>query len=255
MTILIGDPIDLTSADAVANFALARAASISGTVTDSVTGAPIENLQLTFDTCPPSGGYYIAFTDSAGQYTIDDIGTGVYYIHAVGYLSGYLDLVYPNYKFGQEPFDLCRDLTDHNDVQGFAVVGGDVVGGLDFSLDPGSSISGTISDQDGLLPAFDDPQNPNAAGLARLYDTNGNLLQHAWTYPDPSFYFGGLLAGSYHVLHSSNELGLVDERYDGVACPRNSCDLELGVPIVVGSDEHLTGIDGQLEKDLSLVVG
>ena len=39
----------------------------------------------------------------------------------------------------------------------------------------------------------------------------------------------------------------MDERFDDVSCPRNSCDFNLGVQVIVGPQEHKTGIDAQLE--------
>lgn len=63
---------------------LAIAATIEGTVTDSLTGKPILGVNILFSTNPVSstsdGNNYSVYTDSAGHYVVNDVKPGIYVI-------------------------------------------------------------------------------------------------------------------------------------------------------------------------------
>ena len=63
---------------------------------------------------------------------------------------------------------------------------------------------------------------------------------------DGSYRVGGILPGSYRLILSSRNQGLVDERYDDITCPRDSCDLALGDVFTFTGTESYTAIDATL---------
>ena len=90
------DKASMTSADAItlsgpglttANAVLARGGSISGTVTSSITGAPLEDVDVSI---LDVDGYEFewTYTDVNGQYLARGLPTGVYHVHfSISYCS------------------------------------------------------------------------------------------------------------------------------------------------------------------------
>jgi protocatechuate 3,4-dioxygenase beta subunit len=113
---------------------LAQFGSISGRVTDEVTGLPIigAHVRAMGDTCP-GGGCGGAMTDSSGFYMIPHLHPGAYLVSASAY--GYEDEVYPD---------------------SVIVVAGQNTPNIDFALTPVSggtgSISGRVTDEATGLP-------------------------------------------------------------------------------------------------------
>ena len=228
-----GTSIDVMSADQVADFALARSSTISGNVTDSATGLPIQNLRMQVWT-PQCERISETYSDADGNYTLSGFDAGSYHVNAWGTELGYIQELYPDFK----RWHPCRP--DIQDGLPTALGDNDHASGIDFALDFGGSIRGIISDNVGTILPYN-------FGQARLHDLDGNQLMVIRNREDDSSYFlGGLQPGTYHVILSSRTLGLVDERFDDVTCPRNSCDSNLGVPIIVGPAEQIIGIDASL---------
>ena len=233
-----GDPVDTTVSDQVVDFALEASASISGRVVDSSNDNPIEysRVWLVSEQCE-----FLAYgdTNANGDYIIAGFEMGTYYIAAFAEYQDYISTIYPN----EQRMNVC-----HPDIQdGLAIVVGDKeqLPGFDFALDPGGSINGFVSDSVGVLP--------NGTGAARLYDFDGNTLvgYRNWQ-EDGSYRIGGVIPGTYQVVLTSYGVGLVDERFDDETCPRNSCDPNLGVPVVVGPEEDVMGIDAVLDDGATI---
>ena len=220
------------------------AASISGNITGSDTGLALDAISLWLFTT--DCGYITgSVTDVNGDYLLEVPGAGDYYLFAIANDTQFIDQQSPymNQQYpGINMFDSCYPVL--NDVtlgEAIAVAESEQVGGKDFILEPGGVIRGTISDSNGVL-TYD-------TAVARLYKTGGQQQYVALNLEDDGSYrFGGILPGSYQMVLSSADLGLIDERYDNVKCPRNSCDPVLGevIDIVTGL-EVITGIDALLD--------
>ncbi len=110
--------------------ALDGSGSIAGTVTDSITGLPIEGAKVAAGCC---GGKY-AYTNADGEYVITDLAAGNYMVKAMK--DGYAMKPYP---------------------EKVAVAAGQQVTGIDFMLAPlggggDGSISGTVYDKKTGMP-------------------------------------------------------------------------------------------------------
>jgi uncharacterized repeat protein (TIGR01451 family) len=237
-----GTPVDLTIADAIIDFQLEPSGLIAGRVTDVTTDASLGGIeiQLLDETC---GAVEVieTFTNDVegpdlGRYAISGVPDGVYYLFAAGANMGYVGELYPN----EQRITACSD-GEFPAGQAIVVENRTQVTGVDLALEPGGSISGMISDVNGPLSAF--------RGQAILYSPDQTpILSTLNAEPDQSYTIRGLPPRAYTVIFSSRFLGLVDERYDDIPCPRGSCDLELGTPVEVGYEEHVTGIDAVLES-------
>jgi hypothetical protein len=218
--------------------------SISGNITGSDTGLPVEGINLwLFDT---DCNFIIGGeTDTNGDYSVEAANPGDYYLFAVGndtlYIeqqSPYMNQQYP----GIDMHDTCYP--QFNDVtlgEAISVGDGEQVTGKDFVLNPGGTIRGTISDSNGVLAA--------GTANARLYSLDGVQQYVALNLePDGSYRFGGIMPGTWHVVLSSGNQGLIDERYDDVPCPRNSCDSALGMEVTITAGGEITGVDAVLDS-------
>jgi acetyltransferase-like isoleucine patch superfamily enzyme len=228
-----GDAITVALGGSVtADFALAPAAAITGLVTDSATGTPIGNVPVWLVT-PACDFIERGNSDGSGRYTLSGFDPGTYYVAAQADGQGYVRQLYPDVK----RYDACAP--DIADGQAIPVDPLAVINNVDLALDMGGSISGYISDASGVLPQ-------NSADV-RLYDEAGNIAGfNRNREADGGYTVGGLLPGTYTVLLTGRNQGLIDERYDDVPCPRNACDPALGVPVVVTPEENVTGVDATL---------
>jgi hypothetical protein len=154
---------------------------------------------------------------------------------------GYIRKVYPSSNVHESP---CQEGANG---QLFIISSSDDLTNIDFALDLGGIIRGTIRNANGDILR-------GAQRQARLYDAEGNTLKATWNGDQADQYtLGGIIPGTYWVVGSSRQQGLIDEVFDNVACPRFSCGPEAGVPLVVLSgdvygDTPETAIDFMLEE-------
>jgi acetyltransferase-like isoleucine patch superfamily enzyme len=214
--------------------ALASDGSISGTVTDSATSLPIEGERvIIYDA---SGNYLGAdYTDSDGAYAITmGLPAGTYFARTYSD-SGYLDELYNDIA--------CSGWCDVTTGTPIVVGAGEDVTGIDFVLDKGGSISGTVTD------------SATSLGIGSIdvsiYDANGNYLTYGYTDSNGAYTtLRALPAGTYFARTFSYS-GYLDEVYDGIACS-GWCDVTGGTPITVGAVEDVTGVDFVLDKGGSI---
>ena len=233
--VIHGDAVSIVGGVSVGsiNFVLAGGGSISGTVTSASGGAPIALATVqAYDINGVAAGS--TRTDAAGHYTIGGLKSGSYRLRTAN-TSGFVNQVYD--AQGCSPFPCA--LSSGNTV---AVSG--AVGGVDFTLTPGATISGTATDQ------FN---NPLPAGTATLFDSNG--VDVATTpVADGIWEFNGLASGTYFVL-IENDVGLIDRLYANVNCPAGACNVAaLGTPIIVGGGRG-AGSGNNAAIDLKLPTG
>jgi acetyltransferase-like isoleucine patch superfamily enzyme len=217
------------------DFDIHASPGISGNVIDSQTllGIGNVNLGLWDQNCTWLAEVQ---SDPDGNYLLGGLSDGIYHVFADAGASGYVRELYPDIK----RFVPCDP--DITDGQAILVAGGASVAGIDFELDIGGVIAGQISS------SVTGQVLPRGQGQARLHLPDGFQLTAVNNQqPDDGYLLGGLLPGTYHVVLSSRNQGLVDELYDDVPCPRFSCGAAAGVPIVVGSQQWVGGIDATLD--------
>ena len=210
------------------DFVLDAGGTFSGTVTSSGTGDELEGVIVDiFD----STGTWISNpgTDDQGQYASPGLPTGDYYARTWN-TDGYVNELYDDMYCPPT----CDPLTDGT-VIGVQV--GNDTAGINFALDTGGAISGTITDANTVLPV---------AGMTiDIWDANGNHASAVATLADGTYMAEALPAETYFAT-TWNTLGYSGALYDGFHC--NGCLATLGTPIVVTADATTSGIDFELTK-------
>lgn len=199
--------------------------SISGTVTEQ-GGGPLEGVHVC---APPTFGSRCADTDSAGEYTIEDLAAGSYDVHFEGgdeYASEYYD-----------------DQPSERVANPVAVNAGGTTGGIDAELAPAAHVEGVVTDAgteaplDGVLVCTRLPYGSGEAGDCAISGVDG------------SYSIDGLGAGPYRIAFSGYESGghestqgYLTQYYD-----RKSVAGE-GLVIDLAAGETETGVDAAMVK-------
>jgi len=215
------------------DFALELGGTIAGTLTDAATTAPIQYANVfLYD----ASGNYVGSTetDASGDYvTYAGLPTGTYYALTANYQL-YLDELYDDVPC----FDFSCDVTTGTPI---SVTVGLTTGGIDFAIDKGGAISGTVLDASTASPI---------AGLnVNVYGAGGLWVTYASTDASGGYTtWVGLPTGSYFAA-TMNSKGFADELYDDLPCPGSSCDVTAGAPISVTAGSTTGGIDFALDLE------
>ncbi|MFC2000396.1 beta strand repeat-containing protein [Chloroflexota bacterium] len=149
---------------------------ISGTVTDAITGLPISGATVTPSQGSPDD------TDADGIYTIVLIPAGTYGVTVEA--AGYWDAL----------------------LIGTPVTEGNITSNVDFALQPGGWIEGTVTEADGTTPV---------AGATVLATEAGGGFGQATTIADGTYVIIHLEAGTYTV--AAQATGFISAQQTGVA--------------------------------------
>ena len=177
------------------DFQLELGATVSGTVTDEA-GQPIANLQVyLYDAACGYSWKGYASTDTNGVYTITGLPTGTYYIQTDHWYSAYISEWWADGASVQD----CSSAEPVN-----INTAGQTVGGKDFQLELGATISGTV---------VDDAGQPIANLQVNLYDAacGSNGQGSSSTDANGVYTIRGLLPGSYYVEVSTWSMGYLTE--------------------------------------------
>ena len=161
------------------DFALADGGTISGTVTES-DGTPTEG--VTVFATEPNAGFGFTTTTSDGTYSIGDLASGVYDVRTLA--SGFGTSIQDN----------------------VVVTAGQVTSGVDFVLLPGGSISGIITQDDGVTPI-------GGAEVSAIGPSD--ISGFATSATDGTYVIEDLAQGVYEVHVSA--VGFVDDVRAGIA--------------------------------------
>jgi hypothetical protein len=218
-------PVEVTSGAITGiDFVLDPGGRMAGTVTDAGTGLPIAGVRVHFFDDSGQLPFASGLTDASGQY-LSDGGTATGSVFAVTENTlGYQEELYNNIKC------LDCDVTTGTPI---SVTIGMTTGGLDFALDAGGRVGGTVSNAS---------LDPLANVRVRFFNQAGNSVGDARTDGSGNFLSPGLPAGTYFAV-TENELGLVDKLYDDILCPNSSCNPTNGTPIAVTVPNTTGGID------------
>ncbi len=228
-----GTPVEVISGEATTgvDFVLDREGMISGTVTDSATGAPILESVLVrvFDAegLAVNTAYTLLGTYSAGGLYAD-----TYTVTAEH--RRFLDELYDAIPCPRGVLNGGCDPVDGTPV---AVAWGETPG-VDFSLERRGAVTGTVTAAGSGLPL----------GLLQVevWNEQGSVAATGPTSGAGTYDLGGLDEGTYFV-RTRNLDGYLDEVYDDIPCG-DDCDPTLGTPVAVSPDATVTGIDFELER-------
>jgi len=196
------------------------ASTISGSVVDADTAAPIPNREVDiFD----SGGSWISYgyTDSSGNYSIGGLSDDTYYARTYGN-DHYIDELYDNI--------VCEPYCDPTTGTAIILNGSATA---DFALQIGGSISGTITDSSTSQPITD--------ASVSIYDSTGSFVSYGYTDSSGNYTVTGSLAGDYYAK-SYNYENYINEVYDDHVCEPD-CNPLIGDPIAVSAGQDTPGID------------
>ncbi|NIR47937.1 hypothetical protein GWO43_05770, partial [candidate division KSB1 bacterium] len=160
------------------NFDLVPRGSIAGMVTDQESGEPIAGAvveafkeRTVVDVANSIAGFR-AKTNDAGEYMIENVPAGEYLVRAVA--EGYLP-------------EFFKEADNKADAQLVTVEDRAVVDTVDFTLEPGGSISGLVA------TASDSTPIPRA--LVRVFEVNWRHFRRTYSNEDGTYSVGGLPSG------------------------------------------------------------
>jgi 5-hydroxyisourate hydrolase-like protein (transthyretin family) len=224
--------------------ASAQTGSVTGTVTNSVTGAPIEGVPIFIvnsNNLSDAGVAGMAMTDASGVFSFTGPAGG-YYLAAVPTEEG-LDFVDEIFGGIRAPIDF-PDLADGTPVT--IPPGGSATS--NFALLPGGHVTGTVTDAATGAPLA----NVLVQSVYRYGNSFDYWLTDAMTDAAGRYDIGGLAPGQiFLITRSVNVPGYVDEYYDNNPCvgpcPDSSTQVPPPTPITIVSGVTVAGRDFALD--------
>lgn len=226
--------------------------TISGRITDALTGLPIEGIRLEAFRRNSFQGSAISGTD--GNYSIPlygDSTAGEFAVRTGWYYSGA-----PDYLHEAWPNTPCRHpdayyLSQCAGSTTFPIAAGQSVSGIDFVLGPGASIGGRVVDRQSGAAIVDAVVSvADALGEVRVGETDDA----------GRFALKGLVPGTSFFVTAAHG-GYRAQVFSGVDCPESSGCGNAGATAVVGVDNVSAQAQFQLQPmsyidvDLSIAGG
>lgn len=188
-------------------------AIIAGKVTDSAKGTPIQKAYIWAQRVGNIRWHGRALTDENGEYTLKHLIPGLYTIHAVAH--SYIGEWY-------------NDVRNYREARPVKVAAKDSVGNIDFALNPGASIAGTVIVKDDKSPL-------KGVHIVTSLVVNPTIKYHAVTDEKGEYQVEGLTSGTYRIL--AEKEGYKAEWYNHKLRP------ELADPVVVEEPRITEGIN------------
>ena len=208
------------------DFGLAVGGTITGTVTDAGTGAPLADVSVYVYNA--SGSFVgSATTNASGVYTKTGLPTGTYYVRTSNSL-GYVDELYNDLPC---PGGTCTVTTG----TGVSVTAGATTSGINFGLAVGGTITGTVTDAGTGAPL--------AGVLVCVYNASGSLRGQRRRRTRRGSTRRPACRPARYYVRTSNSLGYIDELYNNLPCPGGSCTVTTGTGVSVTAGATTSGID------------
>lgn len=209
--------------------AAARAAAITGTVSDETTHAGIAGVEV----CPTPQPYTFEVdcvqTDSSGHYYVGGLAAAQYKISFSGWVG---NLPYVSEQYDNKPMISSGDL--------FTLSSPEEVRQLDVELAQGGSIGGTLTDEDGGAPVA------NMAACAR--DDADTYERCTKSDANGNYQMNGLPSGEYSVWYESwNQANYLHEFYEDKETWAQA------TPVTVTAPGVTPGIDAELAKGAQIL--
>lgn len=203
--------------------------SISGSVKDAATSSPLDAHMYLFDM--GNNGVADTSTDASGNFLFSQLHAGTYYAKAYPWSGNYAPELYDNIH--------CAAFCFPSSGTPITVTTGTTTPGIDFILETGGSISGTVTDAASAGPLLN--------VTITIYDSAGEFVKYTMSDSSGHYSSDGLAAGNYFAT-TSNSLGYGDELYNNLPCAFGlGCEITTGtqIPVTLGSDT--AGIDFALD--------
>jgi hypothetical protein len=218
-----GTPVTIAGSETKTgiDFRLMPAGSISGTVTDEATGAPLSGIVLSL--YADSGRLLTTvFSDTTGVYLFERINAGRYFV-ATSNQIGYADEVYDNVPCGT-----C----DPQRGRAIDVQGGAAVSGINFTLAKGMLITGQVRDAAG---------SSGGTATVSIFDASGAAVAHVRTNVTGAYVVSVPAGTTYARLEPRPTLAA--QLYNNMPCPNGACMPTAGTPIAGAAGQIAHGID------------
>ncbi len=201
--------------------ALVKGARITGTVTDSATGAAIQGVSVT--ALNPVTGSWAGYgsTDSSGAYSIAGLVTGNYKI-----------------RFSADEYveQWAGAKADQSTAVPVAVTAPGSTTDINAVLVKGGSISGTVTDK-GTGVAI------QGISVSAYNAANGSSVSYGYTDGSGSYHIGGLASGSYKLRFSGGSSARYPVQWYSNKEQQRTADI-----VEVTAPSSVTGIDMAMEK-------
>lgn len=225
-TVTTGSPISVTAGATTGSidFALAPGGAISGRVTNAVTLTNVA--AITVAVYYADGTFRTSVSTPAdGTYTLSGLATGTYYVKTLG--STFINELYDNI--------VCPNCSPTSGTP-IAVTAGATTSNIDFAVNPGGTITGTVTDASNGAPLSGIP-------VWVLSSPPGTYSGSANTNISGQFFVSGLPAGNYVAFTSvSTNQNYLNEAYNNIPCP-GVCSSETGTVIAVTAGNATSNVN------------
>ena len=219
----------------------AQTGTVSGTVTDSGSGAPVAGLGVFVVTVQGSEAG-AGITNASGVYTIT-VPIGALYYVRTGFTNGYIPEAFPDV---QCPIGTCTS-AELRESEPFSITSGGAVTGRNFAVVRGGTISGTVTNAAGTGVA-----NVSVTAVTRL---GTQTFTYVGSTNASGNYTIFALPQSTYFLYTSNNQGLRNEYYDDIPCLVfcfSTNALTVGTPVPVSLGATTAGRNFSLETGGSI---
>jgi hypothetical protein len=199
------------------NVNLVKGATISGRITVP-SGVDLNSVGVSIQST--GNEWYSAYgsVNQDGSYSVRGLPAGSYKIQFVGGNSGAVT----QWHAAATSFDTATPVT---------LAAGQDLAGINATLVKGASISGTVT-----VPPGVDPSQVHVEAR----DINGNPAGYSNISSEGTYSLRGFPAGSFKVLFSSYDTGLLQQWYSGAS------SFDSATPVVLAAGQDKTGIDAAL---------
>lgn len=188
------------------------AATIAGRVVDEITSAPLAGIDVVIYDQDWTTLSYSPLTDQNGEYQIDDLPPGLYYLK--------VDPCYPQH-YRQEYW---RNSYTRSGASQIALAVGQTIDTIDFQLSPGAYLGGRVRSSELSQPL------PNIS--IQVYNSTWQVSEESAKTDDLGFFYvGGLASGNYYI--KANPIypqPYIDQYWDHAKGPNTAQAVTLTIP-------------------------
>lgn len=203
--------------------------SMTGIITDAATLQTLDNIPV--DLYDANGDYVnTGYTDANGVYLVGNLLTGDYYAKASPPQT-YIPELFNNIPCPRGNCDSLSGTAIH-------VQYGSTTSGIDFALETGGTISGTVVDAAG--------GDPVAFTEVDIYNSNGDFVSSGYTDEYGDYRADRLPTGNYKVA-TADTGNYANELYDNLPC-QPSCWIPGGISVGVLAPNDTPNINFALDR-------
>ena len=222
-------PIEVTVGQTTSgvNFLLDELGSVRGVVAEASTGGEVPYFAIRLyagDGTSVESDFVVGTT----SYHLENIPAGTYSAQVRADFNGFMNEAYDGIHCLGFPCDMPSTPVE--------VVLNAETTGIDFALEQGGTLSGTVTDSISGEPLYADVE---------IYDSAGTFRRSESMTEPGAFQIEGVPTGSYFLRAVHDDYRA--EAYDDVACPEETCDVTAGTAVSVTIGTTTSGIDFALD--------